>query len=129
MESQKYNPVAWFEIYVNDMDRASRFYEAVLNITLNDMSNPTETEMQMKGFPGSSEGMGATGSLVKMDRMPGGGSGTIIYFGSNDCSVEESRVEAAGGKVVQPKMSIGEYGFISLAQDTEGNMIGLYSMQ
>lgn len=129
MENQKYNPVAWFEIYVQDMDRAARFYETVLTIQLNDMSNPTNQDMQMKGFPGGPEGMGATGALVKMKGMECSGGGTIVYFGCRDCSVEESRVEAAGGKIHCSKMSIGEYGFISLAIDTEGNMIGLYSME
>jgi predicted enzyme related to lactoylglutathione lyase len=30
--------------------------------------------------------------------------------------------------VVRPKHQIGEHGFVSLAVDTEGNMIGLHSM-
>jgi len=49
------------------------------------------------------------------------------YFGSDDCAIEESRVKEAGGKIMQPKQSIGEYGFMVLAQDTEGNMIGVHS--
>ncbi len=35
----------------------------------------------------------------------------------------------AGGRIQRDKMSIGQYGFIALAIDTEGNMIGLHSMQ
>jgi hypothetical protein len=35
----------------------------------------------------------------------------------------------AGGRLEREKMSIGPYGFIALAYDTEGNMIGLHSMQ
>jgi predicted enzyme related to lactoylglutathione lyase len=35
----------------------------------------------------------------------------------------------AGGKIQRPKMSIGEYGFISPAIDTEGNMFGLHSLK
>jgi hypothetical protein len=38
-------------------------------------------------------------------------------------------VAEAGGRIERPKMSIGEYGFISMVYDTEGNMIGLHSMQ
>ena len=37
-------------------------------------------------------------------------------------------VEAAGGKLHQAKMPIGEYGNIALAFDSEGNMFGLHSM-
>jgi predicted enzyme related to lactoylglutathione lyase len=35
---------------------------------------------------------------------------------------------AAGGRIQKPRMSIGQYGFISLVVDTEGNMLGLHSM-
>ncbi|MEZ8130035.1 VOC family protein [Enterovibrio norvegicus] len=38
--------------------------------------------------------------------------GTIVYFGVEDCAVEESRIEASGGQVIKPKMSIGEFGFV-----------------
>ena len=36
---------------------------------------------------------------------------------------------AAGGKVVRPKFSIGEFGWVSLCEDTEGNMFGFSSMK
>jgi hypothetical protein len=42
--------------------------------------------------------------------------------------VEEGRVVPAGGKVLRPKFSIGDFGFISLVIDSEGNPIGLHSM-
>ena len=48
---------------------------------------------------------------------------------SEDCSVEESRVKAAGGKVVKSKVSLGDYGAMVLACDTEGNTIGIHSMK
>lgn len=128
MENMKFNPVVWFEIYVDDMDRATKFYESVLVTKLNEMSDPTDESMSMRGFPGKMTNGGASGALVQMKGFKSGGGATIVYFGSEDCSVEESRVEAAGGKIHQTKMPIGEYGFISLVFDTEGNMIGLHSM-
>ena len=65
---------------------------------------------------------------MQVKGMEAGGNSTLVYFASEDCSIEEGRVEDAGGKLIRPKMSIGEYGFVSLAQDTEGNMIGIHSM-
>jgi predicted enzyme related to lactoylglutathione lyase len=50
-----------------------------------------------------------------------------VYFACEDCSVEEARVEAGGGKLKRPKMSLGEHGFCTLVKDTEGNMLGLHS--
>ena len=129
MESKKGNPVGWFEIYVDDMDRAAQFYEAVLQTKLEPMSDPTDQNMQMKSFPGNTEGYGTPGVLVKMKDMKAGGGNVILYFMCEDCAVEESRVEAAGGKICQSKTSIGEFGFCSIAADTEGNTIGLHSMK
>ena len=53
----------------------------------------------------------------------------MVYFGCDDCAVEQARVEKAGGKVHQGKFSIGEYGHCALIVDTEGNMVGLHSMK
>ncbi len=129
MENKKGNPVGWFEIYVDDMDRATRFYESVLKTKLELMSDPTDQGMQMKSFPGDMDGYGTPGALVKMKDTKAGGGNVVLYFMCEDCAVEESRVHAAGGKVLQPKMSIGEFGFCSIVADTEGNTIGLHSMK
>ncbi|MBL8510354.1 MAG: VOC family protein [Betaproteobacteria bacterium] len=120
------NPVGWFEIYVQDMPRARKFYETVLATKLDKLPAP---DVEMWAFPMSMEGTGAAGSLIKMEGCPSGGNSTLVYFNCADCAVEASRVVAAGGKLEREKMSIGEYGFIALAIDTEGNMIGLHSMQ
>jgi predicted enzyme related to lactoylglutathione lyase len=120
------NPVGWFEIYVQDMPRAKAFYESVFQVELQKLNSP---EIEMWTFPGNMETWGASGSLVKVAGMPSGGNSTLVYFSCEDCAVEEGRVKSAGGKVQRPKMSIGEYGFITLAFDTEGNMIGLHSLK
>ena len=70
----------------------------------------------------------ASGSLVKMEGIKAGGNSTMVYFQCDDCSLEQSRVEAAGGKVCQAKFSIGEHGFCAVCMDTEGNAFGLHSM-
>lgn len=129
---QKANPVVWFEIYVQDMNRAQKFYEEILQIEMQPMSDPTDESMKMVGFPSPNTetemAPGCSGSLVQMQGVPSGGS-TIVYFHCDDCAVEEARVEAAGGSVHKSKMSIGEFGFMSLVADTEGNMVGLHSMK
>ena len=83
--------------------------------------------LEMLAFPMEMDGGGAAGALVKMDGAASGGGGTLVYFACEDCATEASRVESAGGKIEKPKMSIGEYGFMVLALDTEGNMFGLHS--
>ncbi|MDN4504292.1 VOC family protein [Alteromonadaceae bacterium BrNp21-10] len=123
------NPVGWFEIYVDDMQRAQGFYETVLNVKLEKLGDPTEEALNMQAFPSDMQQYGAGGALVHMNGFPAGGNSTLVYFSCEDCAVEESRVEAAGGKVQRSKMSIGDYGFITLSIDTEGNMFGLHSLK
>ncbi len=123
------NPVSWFDIYVTDMNRAQKFYESVLNIQLGDFGDPSDHNIVMKSFPADRENYGATGALVKMEGAPVGQNSVLVYFSCDDCSVEETRVESSGGKVARPKYSIGEYGFVSLVVDTEGNMFGLHSLK
>jgi hypothetical protein len=120
------NPVRWFEIYVSDMNRAKSFYEALFKIEL---SQIPFTEGEMWGFPSNPDKWGCSGALVKMKGLSPSGVSTIIYFASEDCSVEETAIPKLGGKIHKSKMSIGQYGFITLAVDTEGNMIGIHSMQ
>ncbi|MFB2118803.1 VOC family protein [Parapedobacter sp. 2B3] len=134
--SQNPNAICWFEIYVDDMERAKTFYSAVLGITFQDMAVPGgANDFKMSSFPADPdpEKMGVGGALIQMaGARTGGGNpstSTIVYFPCMDCSVEESRVETAGGKVHKSKFSIGEYGFCAICLDTEGNTFGLYSMQ
>jgi len=129
--SIKRNPVGWFEIYVDDMERAIAFYQSTFQQTLEKLPNP---DLELWAFPMGddeshcSEAPGCPGALVKMDGKDPGGGGTIIYFSCEDCAVESARAIRAGGSVHMEKMSIGEYGFICLVVDTEGNTIGLHSM-
>ena len=123
----KPNPVGWFEIYVQDMDRAKAFYEKALGAKFERLE---AGGLEMWAFPGTQEGgMGCSGTLVKMQGVPSGGNSTLVYFMCDDCKVEEGRVKDAGGRVEKPKFSIGQYGFVTLAIDTEGNMFGLHSMK
>ena len=124
------NPVGWFEIYVNDITRAKQFYEAVFNIQLSELTPPSEgNSLQMWAFPSDMQVYGASGALVQMSGVAAGGNSTLIYFSCEDCADEAARIGEAGGKIHESKTSIGEYGFIVLAFDTEGNMIGLHSIK
>jgi uncharacterized protein len=124
----KRNPVNWFEIYVQNIDRAKRFYESVFQVKLQKLNAPFP-EIELWVFPEDMNSYGAGGALVRMEGLTSGGNSTRVYFHCDDCAVEESRIVSSGGQIYRSKMQIGEYGFISLVLDTEGNMIGLHSMQ
>lgn len=126
------NSVNWFEIYVDDMARARAFYEAVFEVRLEVLKAPDDPDapgLEMLSFPGDMERYGANGALCRMPGVAPGPGGTLVYFACEDCGVTGARVATAGGRIHRDKMSIGEYGHIVLAFDTEGNMIGLHSMQ
>lgn len=126
------NSVNWFEIYVQDMPRARAFYEAVFEISLETLQvpdDPGSAGLEMLAFPGDMARYGANGALCRMPGVGPGPGGTLVYFSCDDCAATAARVGPAGGRVEREKMSIGEYGFIALATDTEGNMIGLHSLR
>lgn len=123
------NAVTWFEIYVDDMDRARKFYETVLGEVMIPMPMPEGFSGQMVAFPWVEGATNSSGALVQDETRKPSAVGTLVYFACRDCAEELSRVEAAGGKVVAPKFAIGEHGFCGLASDTEGNTIGFHSIQ
>ena len=121
--------VGWFDIYVDDIDRAQRFYETVLETTLSPMDDPNDASVRMRAFEDDFVSHGAAGALVQMEHASPGPGGSMVYFTCDDCAIELGRVEAAGGSIARPKFPIGDHGFVSLAIDTEGNMIGFHSQR
>jgi uncharacterized protein len=124
--SSNRNPVGWFEIYVQDMERAKAFYQKTFEVTLEHLPSP---DVELWAFPMQSDKPGAAGALARMKGKDSVAGGTIVYFSCADCSVEAARARKNGGRIERAKFSIGQYGFIALISDTEGNMIGLHSMK
>ncbi len=110
----------WFEIYVQDIDRVRTFYQNTFQVTLERLDSP---ELEMWMFPGQPDNSGCLRTLAKMPGKDSGGGGTLINFSCADCAVEAARAAQNGGQVFKEKVSNGEYGFIALIFDTEGNMV------
>jgi predicted enzyme related to lactoylglutathione lyase len=118
------NALNWFEIPVSDTERAVRFYSSILGVELKATSYGDG--YQMAQFP--SEG-GVGGALICGPDYAPGTTGTLVYLSCGpDLGVVLDRVQGAGGKVVLPKMSIGEHGYAAMFIDSEGNRVGLHSM-
>lgn len=130
MDAPAKNPFTWVEIYVDNMSRAQKFYEQVLQIKMIPMETPGGFgDLEMVSFPWAEDGMNISGALCKTKDFQPGSGGTLVYFTCDDCATETARVASAGGQVLQEKMQIGEHGFCSICLDTEGNTIGLHSMR
>lgn len=125
--SQGKNVINWFEIPVNDLDRASKFYSEMLGVTL-DFTDFGPFKMAV--FPAGGDGseMVVHGALVQGEGYTPGDAGPMLYLnGGDDLAEPLSRVESAGGTVLQPKTSIGQHGFMAIFRDTEGNRLALHS--
>ena len=118
------NPVAWFEIPVVDMPRATKFYEAVFGFKL----DPQVFEgYDMAFFPMAMESYGAGGTLCKGEGYTPSQTGTVVYFHTSDIEGTLAKIEKNGGKTIFPKKSIGQYGWIAWFTDCEGNSVALHT--
>ena len=121
------NALNWFEIAVNDIARAKKFYEAIFEMKMEEMEMPG---MKYAMFPWSAEAGKVSGGLAQSPMHKTGSGGSILYLNANpDLQNVLNRVEKAGGKITMPKTDIGENGFMAFIIDTEGNSIGLHSME
>jgi predicted enzyme related to lactoylglutathione lyase len=124
----KKNVISWFEIPVENFDRAKKFYEAILEIEIIVMPTMEDKSMKYGMFPFDMEGGGVGGGLSEMKGFEPSTKGSLVYLnGADDLNHPLSLVEKAGGKILLPKTSIGENGFMAYFKDTEGNKIAFHS--
>ena len=117
------NFVVWFEIPVSNLDRAMKFYSKVMSVELQSMNMGTSKQATFPFVQGV-----ASGSLKESKESEPSAAGTMIYLnGGEDLSAPLACVEAAGGKIIKKKTSIGEHSFMAIFKDTEGNHIALHS--
>ncbi len=114
--------INWFEIPTTDLDRASRFYDAVLGASF---KREDSADMPMAVFQGEEQSV--RGALIADKRRKPVADGALVYLHSRDLDASLARIEKAGGSVVMPKTDIGDPGFIALVRDTEGNVVGLHA--
>jgi predicted enzyme related to lactoylglutathione lyase len=121
------NVINWFEIPAKNFDKACDFYSNVLNGDIHKIDGPNGTKM---GFLPGSMADSVGGAVVQAEGYEPSAKGSIVYLnGGDDLSEPLSRVEKAGGKIVMPKTSIGENGFMAHFIDSEGNRVALHSMK
>ncbi len=118
------NTIRWFEIPVEGFDRAKKFYEKLLGITIEEQ----EIGGALMGFLGNWQ-EGVTGSIVKHEWYRPSENGVLIYLNAgDDLNPMLTRAEVGGGQVLMPKTKISdEVGFMAVFRDTEGNRIALHS--
>lgn len=121
------NIVGWFEIPVNDMQRAKKFYDTILKTEIKVMELGP---LVMGWFPFYPDKPGSPGALVLHpgNYSPSASKGVLIYLSCPDLQDCLDRVVDAGGKILLPKRQVSEhFGYMCLLLDSEGNRIALHS--
>ncbi len=121
------NVINWFNIPSTDFQRAVNFYNNILQIEMMVMPGPDGHESAY--FSNPQDG-GVSGSIDSNPQKSPSADGTTVFFDVNGQMDEVlDRVNSQGGQVVMPKTSIGEFGNIAMAMDSEGNMIAFHSAE
>jgi uncharacterized protein len=118
------NVVIWADIPVTDMDRARKFYGALLQADIPVMPGTNDSVALLPG--GDQEGT-VSADLAKGENMKPSMDGATVYFDPmGDIAAFMQRVESAGGKILQQPMDMGPVvGVIGFFVDTEGNRLGV----
>ena len=116
--------ISIFEIPSTDISRAIKFYQDILNISIEKIEMPG---MEMGILP--YEGQMVTGMIIKGEGFQPSADGVTIYLnGGDNLQVILDKVEKSGGKITVPKTALpDESGFFALFIDSEGNKLGLHS--
>lgn len=120
------NLINWFEIPVNDFERAKKFYEAIFDFEMKTMLMGDA----MMGFFKYEADHGVTGGAIcKGEGYLVTNKGPKLYFNGNpDLSVILEKVNSAGGEVlVHKELITPEIGYMAVFKDTEGNHLYLHS--
>jgi predicted enzyme related to lactoylglutathione lyase len=126
----KRNVVGWFEIPVDDMDRAVKFYNELFGWKIEGQPFGDNSEMAIFPADFTKDLPGAGGSLFKGPDTKTGEGGAIVYFTSTsgDCANELAKAKELGSKVIMEKFKIPDgHGFMVMITDSEGNRIAISS--
>ena len=117
--------INWFDIPTSNFDRAVKFYQNVLRVTLKIVDCE---DSKMGCFPNDEYNI--TGCIFYSENYKPSKDGVIIsFFSQDDLNNILKRVEANGGKTITPKTKImaERRGYFALFSDSEGNKMGVYS--
>lgn len=117
------NTIVWFDLPVKNLEKATKFYSAVLGL---DLQINSEYGFNMTVFP--HEDCDVAGCLYEASDTTPHQSGLLIYFDvNNKIQHAVSQVTAQGGQVIEPITEIGPWGYRAIVLDCEGNKFALYS--
>jgi predicted enzyme related to lactoylglutathione lyase len=121
--------ISWFEIPVSDFTRAKTFYQTIFDFEMPEMDMG---HLKMGIFLYDRDNGGVGGAICFGEGYkPAGSNGPKAYLnGGKDLQIVLNRIAGAGGTMVMPKTEIAPgMGHMAFFLDSEGNSVGLYSME
>ncbi|MED3575559.1 VOC family protein [Cytobacillus praedii] len=118
-----------FEIHVDDMERAKKFYGDVFGWTFEDWSEYAGTPY-FGAVTGDASEPGINGALMKRQSPrpePGQAmNGFACTMGVEDYNATEAKIISGGGTVALPKHALPGMAWQGYYMDTEGNVFGIH---
>jgi predicted enzyme related to lactoylglutathione lyase len=122
------NPVTYFEITADNVERAKKFYENIFDWKIErydkngEYWSITTTEVGEDDWTPKEPGE-INGGLVKREKS---NEPVLDYITVDSIDETIKKIEKNGGTIIEPKTKMGEWGWWATFKDTEGNMLGLY---
>jgi len=112
--------ISYLDFSAEDPERAVNFYSKIFGWQINKWDGPMEFWEIKTGEPNE---LGIDGGLSKRDRI---GQWTTPFINVSSVELYIAKIEAEGGRIIQPKAAIPGIGYTMLFKDTESNTIGLF---
>jgi predicted enzyme related to lactoylglutathione lyase len=118
--------IVHFEIPADDLARAKKFYSTVFGWKMNEMPEMEyvlvgTVESDQNGMP--KEPGAINGGMMERQEPV---KAPVITISVKSIDEAAKTIEKHGGKMIRPKMPVGDMGFAAYFKDTEGNVIGLW---
>ena len=114
------NPFVHVELHTGDVAKAKAFYSSLFGWKLEDMPMPGGGSYTMIGV-----GEGTGGGMMKSP-MPGAPPQWLAYVGVDDVASSTRKAKELGAKIVQDKMEVGGFGWMSVITDPTGATLALW---
>jgi len=113
--------IVHFDIPVDDIERAKKFYEDLFNWSIKKV--PGEMPYYLIETTDLDGKASLGGGMAKREKA---GQHITNFIGVSSIDKYIDRIEALGGKVLEPKTPIVGWGYLAVCLDTENNMFGLW---
>ncbi|WP_456274677.1 VOC family protein [Bacillus sp. AK031] len=118
-----------FEVHVDKMERATKFYGEVFGWTFEDWSDFAGMPY-MGAVTGGEDQPGINGALMQRQGPPPEANqpmnGYVCTMGVEDYDATEAKILENGGQVAMPKYALPGMAWQGYYKDTEGNIFGIH---